>query len=52
MILYRPFGIFGISARVQAEKTDTQRTGDLAHLRQMRHQLARGLMHGFKLRAG
>ena len=28
-----------------------QWAGDFAHLRQMRHQLARGLMHGLKLRA-
>ena len=29
-----------------------QRLRHLAHLRQMRHQFARGLVHGFDLRAG
>ena len=46
MILYRPFGIFGMCGarparrHADAEKADPQRLRHLAHLSEMRHQFA------------
>ena len=51
-ISLEPGGQFELSgAPVETEKADPQGGRDLAHLRQMRHQLGLGLMHGLDRRA-
>ena len=41
-----------VRRHAEAEEADAERRRHLAHLRQMRHQLGRGLVHGLDRRAG
>ncbi len=49
---HRDFGARPFRRHAEAEKADAERARDFAHLREMRHQLGVGLMHGFQRRAG
>ena len=48
---HRDVGAAPVRRHAKPEEADAERLGDLAHLRQMREQLAGGLMHGFDRRA-
>ena len=49
---FRHLGARPAWRHADAEKADTERARDLAHLGEMRHQLARSLVHGLDLRTG
>ena len=49
---FRYFGARPTRRHADAEKADTQRLRHFAHLREMRHELARRLMHSAQLRTG
>ena len=49
---HRDFGARPVRRHAEAEEADAERLGHFAHLREMRHQLGAGLVHGLERRAG
>ena len=49
---HRNFGTAPVRRHAQTEKADAERARDFLDLRQVRHQLRGGLMHGLDWRAG
>ena len=49
---HRHVGARPVRRHAEAEEADAERLGDLAHLREMREQFGRGLVHGLDRRAG